>query len=216
MPGICRHNELIALSCPNISGLHYFSNPLPGHFLPLSSQLLSDPWTAIGFMTVIKNIHNFYQQVFILLPASRWTIFKLFIITAFSHLKYSAHLLNGKSGSVITYKLVDFPSLLEKMLTAFFRMSLSICASRSSFFNRSFSLSKSVIFGFPWPGKLLFSYLWYSLRQRYNSSGWISNSSSISLALPCANESSTAFRLNSRSYFCLFCVIMAIYYFFVA
>jgi hypothetical protein len=31
--------------------------------------------------------------------------------------------------------------------------------------------------------------------------------------LPLANESSTAFCLNSRSYFCLSFVIMAIYYF---
>jgi hypothetical protein len=41
----------------------------------------------------------------------------------------------------------------------------------------------------------------------------IPNSSAISRALPLANDSLTAFCLNSRSYFCLSCVIMAIYYF---
>jgi len=109
-----------------------------------------------------------------------------------------AHL-NGRSGAVITYKLVNFPSLLEKMLTAFFKMSLSIFASRSSFFSRAFSLSRSVILGFPFPGKLFLSYCWYFLRHRYNNSGRIPNSSAISLELPLAKESSTAFCLNSRS-----------------
>jgi len=216
MPGICCCNELLGFSGLDIGCPHNIGDPLPGYFPALCSYLLCDPWTAICFMTILKNIHNLYQQVLVLLPASRRAIFHPFIITTFSHLKYFAHHLNGKSGSVITYKLVDFPSLTEKMLTAFFKMSLSICAFRSAFFNRAFSLSRSVIFGLPWSGKLLFSYLWYSLRQRYNTSGRISNSSAISLALPLAKESSTAFRLNSRSYFCLCCVIMAIYYFFVA
>jgi ribosomal protein L25 (general stress protein Ctc) len=42
--------------------------------------------------------------------------------------------LAGKYGAVILYELEYLPSLLEKMLTAFFKMSRSICASRSCFF----------------------------------------------------------------------------------
>ena len=86
-------------------------------------------------------------------------------------------------------------------------------SARSSLRNRAFSFSRSVILGFPLPGKLLFSYLWYSLLQRYNNSARIPNSSAISRALPLTNESSTAFCLNSRSYFYLSFVIMVIYYF---
>ena len=51
-----------------------------------------------------------------------------------------------------------------------------------------------------------------SFSHRYNNSRRIPNSSEISLALPLSKESSTAFWVNSRSYFCLYYVIMANYY----
>jgi hypothetical protein len=77
-------------------------------------------------------------------------------ITAFTYFKYSAHHPGRKSGTVITYELVDlakadfqFPSLTEKMLIAFFNISRSIFASLSSLRKRAFSRSKSVIFGVP-------------------------------------------------------------------
>jgi hypothetical protein len=63
------------------------------------------------------------------------------------------HHLNGISHTVITYELIDFPSLTEKMLIAFFNISRSIFASRNSFRNLVFCLSRSVIFGLPFPGK---------------------------------------------------------------
>ena len=216
MLGIGRHNKPLWLSGPNAGRSHHISNPILAHIPAPCLQFLGYSGTAICGIALFKNIHDLCQKLFIFLPPGRWTIFQPLIVAAFSHLKYFAHHLNGKSGAVITYELVDFPSLLEKMLTAFFKISRSILASRSSFLSRAFSLSKSVILGFPLPGKLLCSYLWYSRRHRYNNSGRIPNSSAISLALPLAKESSTAFCLKSRSYFCLSCVIMANYYFFVA
>lgn len=214
MFGISCHNKSLRLPGSNTSSSHHFGNPVSGYYPTACFQLFCHPRATIGLITSFKNAHDLCQKFFILLPAEGWTTFQLLIIAAFSHLKYFAHLLNGKSGAVIAYKLIDFPSLLEKMLTAFFKISLSILASRSSLLSLATSLSRSVIFGFPLPGKLFFSYRWYSLRHRYNNSGRIPNSSAISLALPRANESSTAFCLKSRSYFCLFLIIMANYFFF--
>ena len=211
--GVRCHFEPFWLSCSQLSSFHNLGYPVFGYCPAIYTKLFGDPWAAVGLIALVKDIHDLDQQLFILLPACRRSAAKPFVITGSAHLKYFAHHLNGKTGSVIAHKLVDFPSLLEKMLTAFFKMSLSILASRSSFRKRAFSLSRSVILGFPLPGKLLFSYFWYSLLQRYNNSGRIPNSSAISRALPLANDSSTAFCLNSQSYFCLSLVIMAIYYF---
>ena len=62
--------------------------------------------------------------------------------------------LNRKLGAVITSKLLDFPSLKEKMLIDFFRISRSIVISLSSMRKRAFLHSKSFIFGVPCLGKL--------------------------------------------------------------
>jgi hypothetical protein len=76
-------------------------------------------------------------------------MFQISIVAASSHPKYFAHPLNGKSNGGIANELIDFPSLLEKMLTTFFEISLSIFASRSYFHNRAFSFSKSVSLSIP-------------------------------------------------------------------
>ncbi len=193
MPGVCCYLKPLWLSRPQFSSLHDPGYPIYGYGPTIYPKFFRDPRTAVSLIAFFKGIHDLNQQLFILLPAGRWSATKPFIITGSAHLKCFAHHLNGKTGTVIAHKLVDFPSLLEKMLTAFFKISLSILASRSSFRKRAFSFSRSVILGFPLPGKLLFSYFWYSLRHRYNNSGRIPNSSAISWALPLANESSTAF-----------------------
>jgi uncharacterized protein len=59
--------------------------------------------------------------------------YRNFDATMMNFIVIPAHHLNVKSNTVIIYELVDFPSLLEKMLTAFFKISLSIFAWRSSF-----------------------------------------------------------------------------------
>jgi len=213
MLGICCHLEPFGHPCLQLSSPHDPGYPVFGYRPTINPKLFGDPRAAVGLVTFFEDIHGLNQQLFIILPAGRWSAAKPFVITGSAHLKYFAHHLNGKTGTVIAQKLVDFPSLLEKMLTTFFKISLSIFASRSSLRNRAFSFSRSVILGFHLPGKLLFSYFWYSLLQRYNNSARIPNSSAISQALPLANESYTAFCLNSRSYFCRSFVIMAIYYF---
>ena len=128
-----------------------------GTFLALSMKLLSDPWTTIGTLAIFKNIQNINQKAFILLPAIRRSIPKPCIVAAFTYFKNLTHHLNRKFYAVINYELVNFPSLLEKMLTTFFNMSRSIFASLSSLSSRAISRSWSVIFGFPLPGKLFLS-----------------------------------------------------------
>ena len=163
--------EFLSSFGPQISSTHHSGNFIlpyrPSSFL----QLTSHPYAPITLLTLFKYLHDLYQKLLIQFPTVGGTLFEPAIITAFGHLKHFTHHLNGKSGSVITYELVDLPSLLEKMLTAFFKMSLSILASRSSFCNRAFSFSKSVILGFPFPGKLLSWYFSCSLLHRYNNSG---------------------------------------------
>jgi hypothetical protein len=83
-------------------------------------KFFRDPRAAIGLIAFFEDIHDLNQQLFILLPSGRWSAAKPFVITGSTHIKYFAHHLNGKTGTVIAHKLVDFPSLLEKMLTAFF------------------------------------------------------------------------------------------------
>ena len=170
MLGVCGYFEPLWLSCPQLSSLHDPGYTVYGYGPAIYPKLFSDPRATVGLIALFKDIHNLDQQLLVLLPAVRWSAAKPFVITGSAHLKYFAHHLNGKTRTVIAHKLVDFPSLLEKMLTAFFKMSLSILASRSSLRNRAFSFSRSVILGFPLPGKLLYSYFWYSLLQRYNYS----------------------------------------------
>ena len=158
MFGIGCHNKPLWLSGPNASSSHHIGDTVSGCYPPPCFQLFCHPGTTIGLITFFKNVHDLCQKSFILLPSGGWTTFQPLIVAAFSHLKYFAHHLNGKSAAVIAYELVDFPSLLEKMLTAFFKISLSIFASRSSFCKRAFSLSKSVNFGFPCPGKQFLAY----------------------------------------------------------
>jgi len=74
-------------------------------------------------------------------------------------------------------KLVDLPSLLEKMLTAFFNISLSIWASLSSFFRRIISFCSDVKLAFPFPEKLPSPCCSNSRFQRRTISGRIFNSS---------------------------------------
>lgn len=54
-----------------------------------------------------------------LLPANRGSASKPFVLTDPANLNYFAHHRNRRSGPVIAHELADFPSLLEKMLTAF-------------------------------------------------------------------------------------------------
>ena len=125
-----RNERLMAgLSSPDLCCTHHASNAIFGHPPALGPQFLSYPGTAVGLSAVFKNIHNPGQQILIILPAHGRCVFKPCIATAFCQLENLAHHLNGKSGAMIVYELVDFPSLLEKMLTAFFKMSLSILAS---------------------------------------------------------------------------------------
>ena len=74
------------------------------------------------------------------------------------------------------HELEYFPSFLEKMPTAFFRISRSMQMSASSLRDRAFSVSSGLNFFFPLPGKLAVSFDANSLRQRYSSSGLISSS----------------------------------------
>ncbi len=86
--------------------------------------------------------------------------------TASTYFKHDAHLLDGKYPAVICYDPEYLPSFLKKMFTAFFKMSRSICVSRSSFFSLATSSSASVNITLPFPGKLLVALLKYSLRHR--------------------------------------------------
>jgi hypothetical protein len=56
---------------------------------------------------------------------------------------------------MVSYELEDFPSLLEKMPIAFFRMSRSMRISSSSRLSRAISFSSSVRPTLPLPGKLV-------------------------------------------------------------
>ena len=55
------------------------------------------------------------------------------------------------------HELEYFPSFLEKMPTAFFRISRSMQMSASSLRDRAFSVSSGLNFFFPLPGKLAVS-----------------------------------------------------------
>jgi len=72
-------------------------------------------------------------------------------------------------------------SLLEKMLTAFFRISRSMWASFSAFFRSLISCCSGVTTGFPLPVKLESTTAEYSLLQRRTISEGISKSWLISL-----------------------------------
>lgn len=64
------------------------------------------------------------QLVLTLLSNSNGMLAPIIIATT-AHIQHFTHLLNGKFISVFLYESEYFPSPLEKMLTAFFRMSRS-------------------------------------------------------------------------------------------
>src|SRR5690606_10720314 len=76
------------------------------------------------------------------------------VVAASGHLKDPAHLPDSKYVLVVFHEPEYLLSLLEKMLTAFFRMSRSISASFRAFFNWAISRCSAVIRGFPLPAKL--------------------------------------------------------------
>jgi hypothetical protein len=101
-------------------------------------------------------------------------------------------------------------SPLEKMLIAFFKMSLSICVSRSSFFKRANSCSAAVSITFPFPGKLLPCLLANSFLHLYNKVTLISNSLANAVRSVRVLLSSTLINLNSFGYAFLCCDIISV------
>ena len=81
----------------------------------------------------------------------------------------------------VKIKYWSYQSLLEKMLTAFFKISLSIWASLSNFFSLMFSFYSSVILALPWPEKLPPLYCSCSRFHLLISSALIPSSSATSL-----------------------------------
>ena len=172
-----------------------------------SEEVWRNSGATIGFLAFQINVPDlFHQSLIFNIPFCWFSALPLIICTP-GNAKYLAHLPNGKLGAVPAYKPVCFPSLLEKMLTAFFRISRSNCASRSSFFNRVSSFSYSVWVIFPWPGKQDSGCFSASRRQRYSNSGRMSSSLASSRKLSCFLLSSTAICLNSLSYCLLFFII---------
>ncbi len=207
MFGICGTPELSTPDADQILLLHYPGYTGSGCHDLLTSQLHGDPGAAIGFLAFKINVPNLYHQSLIFnIPLCWLSVFPC-IICAPGNAKYLAHLPNGKLGAVPAYKPVNFPSLLEKMLTAFFKISRSNCASRSSFFNRASSFSYSVWATLPCPEKQVSGCFSASRRQRYISSGRMSSSLASSWKLLWFLLSSTAICLNSLSYCLLFFII---------
>lgn len=125
--------------------------------------------------------------------------FQPLIIPAFAHPNSLTHLLNGKSGVVHRYELKYFPSLLEKMLTAFFRMFRSISAFFNSFFNRAISRWSSVILALPFPEKRPDWNCSYSRLHRRSISELIPSSDATNPAVLPDKHKLTAISLNSLS-----------------
>ena len=100
---------------------------------------------------------------------------------ASGYLEDPAHPLKSKFALMVIHEPKYLLSLLEKMLTAFFRISLSICASLRALFNREISRYSGVNTGFPFPVKLPSPDVAYSRYQRLTRSVAMSRSRAISV-----------------------------------
>lgn len=140
MLGISRSHIFSLDFTAQVSLFHQTGYPWTGYPHTQALQVLANSWTAIALLALVMDEPNLLGNLFIFKrPFARHSI-EPFVITAFAHLQYFTHLLDGKLPSVLGYELVDFPSLLEKMPTAFFKMSRSWRTSSSSRFSRASSL----------------------------------------------------------------------------
>jgi len=110
------------------------------------------------------------------------------------------------------YIPVGFPSPLEKMLMAFFRMPRSDSASRSCFLKRAISAFAGVCLALPWPVKLPSGF--YECSERQISSGRMPSPQASSFIMSLLLLSSTAISLNSLLNFLLSWDIALSYRFF--
>ncbi len=95
---------------------------LPAHIL----QLFGDLRTSIPAFTI--DIHSLYLFLYLIVfqLSAAWLSSQPGIITTTAYLKHQTHLLNTKLVAVVLNELQYWLSPLEKMLTAFFRISRSI------------------------------------------------------------------------------------------
>ena len=114
--------------------MHKFGYSCTADCNTLSIQFLGYTCTSIPLLKFIKQRFNPSFQRLLSLRDLSCGVFRPFVIRPTTDIKHFTHLLNGMYIAVLGYEPVDFPSLLEKKRTAFFKMSRSSFTSANSFF----------------------------------------------------------------------------------
>jgi hypothetical protein len=120
------HPVFLAVYASNGVFAHQSSHPWPGSFYALLLQLHCYSGAAIATIALLVNLLNRCQQLLLFSGSQANWVLEPVIIPTDAHSKHLTHLLDRELGTVFFYKShVYRPSPLEKMLTAFFRISLS-------------------------------------------------------------------------------------------
>ena len=99
---------------------------------------------AIGLSALFVDQVDLSKNFLVLYSSFGGLTFQPSVISTSAYFEGIAHLLIGVYSVDFLYKLEYLPSFLEKMLTVFFRISLSIPASFKAFFKRVISASSGV------------------------------------------------------------------------
>src|SRR5690606_8997245 len=122
---------------------HDTCHPGSGYVGTAGLKCFGDARTAISAFALIITLLDLHGQFTTLSFSFADRMFHPVILTAAAHLHHPAHLLNRKLILMGFYKPESFRSPLEKMPTAFFRISLSWVISRKALRSLRFSPSRS-------------------------------------------------------------------------
>ena len=133
------YHKLLCMYSSYSTLLHQSRHTWSGHFKSPGIQFIRNPWTSVTGSALRMDPSNFRKEhaVFIMMIGGKPSLPGIKSTSAY--FKYFTHHPNRKFSLMIFYELVDFLSLTEKMLTAFFKISRSIFTSLNSFFKSASS-----------------------------------------------------------------------------
>src|SRR5690606_2012228 len=151
---------------PDTGLLHQSGNSGPGNGELSIQKFFSYPRAPVSGPAFLIHLPYFFCELNISSASGRRHCFQPAVKTASAYFENTAHLLNSKYIPVSFYEPEYLLPPLEKMPTAFFRISRSVCTSCSSFFKRWISSCSGVRIVFPLPEKLVSAEAVNSLRHR--------------------------------------------------
>ena len=126
------HSILFIYDASYTRFLHESSYAITGHLYALITKFIDILGTAVTRLALPMHSSNVALQLVLILVPGPNRMLAPVVIAATAHFQHFTHPLNEKFAGMFLYESEYLPSVLEKMLTTFFKISRSIWASRSS------------------------------------------------------------------------------------